>query len=172
MRETSAWSIPLRVDAIPEEGSHLEVSADEATRAALAREAGVRGVSFASASFDVSRRPGGGAGVSGTVRATVQQICGVSLEPMDNDVVESFALVFMPGAPSPAAAGDDLAARDNVEETEPLIDGHIDLGAIATEFLILGIDLYPRKEGAVLAAPPAQEDRTSPFNVLGALKER
>ena len=31
----------------------------------------------------------------------------------------------------------------------------VDLGAVATEFLLLGIDPYPRKPGAVFEAPPA-----------------
>ena len=52
--------------------------------------------------------------------------------------------------------------------------GVIDLGAVATEFLILGIDPYPRKPGAVFAAPPAApgEAAEHPFAALAALKSR
>ena len=35
---------------------------------------------------------------------------------------------------------------------EPLHDGAVDLGAVATEFLLLGIDPYPRKPDAVFEA--------------------
>ena len=49
---------------------------------------------------------------------------------------------------------------------EPLVDGTVDLGAIATEFLILGIDPYPRKPGAVFEAPPAGDGSAHPFAAL------
>jgi hypothetical protein len=47
----------------------------------------------------------------------------------------------------------------------------VDLGALATEFLILGLDPYPRKAGAVFQPPaPAQPDE-SPFAALAKLKK-
>ena len=33
---------------------------------------------------------------------------------------------------------------------DPIVDGKIDLGALAAEFMILGLDPYPRKPGVVL----------------------
>ncbi len=53
------------------------------------------------------------------------------------------------------------------DEPDPVIDGKIDLGALAAEFFALGLDPYPRKPGAVL-----DEERTnaepidSPFSAL------
>jgi hypothetical protein len=55
---------------------------------------------------------------------------------------------------------------------ELLVDGVVDLGAIATEFLILGIDPYPRKAGAVFDPPAAGDESGHPFAALAALKER
>ena len=43
------------------------------------------------------------------------------------------------------------------DEPEPLVDGVADLGAAATEFLLLAIDPYPRKPDAVFE-PPKTED--------------
>jgi hypothetical protein len=43
---------------------------------------------------------------------------------------------------------------------------------LATEFLILGIDPYPRKPGAEFAAPKAEDNREHPFAALEALKKR
>ena len=54
---------------------------------------------------------------------------------------------------------------------EALIDGTIDLGELATEFLILGIDPYPRKVGSVFEAPMPGEDSARPFAALSALKK-
>ena len=67
-------------------------------------------------------------------------------------------------------------ATGSVEEVpldgpEPLTGGVIDLGVIATEFLILAIDPYPRKPGAVFEAPDAPDDSDQPFAALAALKK-
>ena len=49
----------------------------------------------------------------------------------------------------------------------------VDLGAIATEFLLLGIDPYPRKPGVVFEALADDEyDTAQPFSALAALKKR
>ena len=58
------------------------------------------------------------------------------------------------------------------EPPEPLIEGKVDLGAIATEFLLLGIDPYPRKAGAEFAAVNTADDSARPFAALEALKKR
>jgi hypothetical protein len=52
-----------------------------------------------------------------------------------------------------------------------MVDGVVDLGAIATEFLILGIDPYPRKPGAVFEPPQSGDGEASPFAALAALKK-
>ena len=44
-------------------------------------------------------------------------------------------------------------------------------GAVATEFLLLGLDPYPRKPGAVFDAPPADDPASRPFAALAALKK-
>ena len=55
---------------------------------------------------------------------------------------------------------------------EPIVNGAIDLGKLATEFLVLGIDTYPRKPGAAFAAPETPPDPDEhPFAALRALKE-
>jgi hypothetical protein len=54
---------------------------------------------------------------------------------------------------------------------EPLTDGSVDLGVIATEYFLLGIDPYPRKEGAVFEAAPAKDPRESPFAALADLAD-
>jgi hypothetical protein len=51
-----------------------------------------------------------------------------------------------------------------------MIGGRIDLGALATEFLMLAIDPYPRKPGATFEAPAA-DPGGHPFAALAALKK-
>ncbi len=47
----------------------------------------------------------------------------------------------------------------------------VDLGAIATEYFLLGIDPYPRKPGAEFQSPSAGEAAANPFAALAALKK-
>ena len=44
--------------------------------------------------------------------------------------------------------------------------GCVDLGAIATEYFLLGIDPYPRKEGAVFEPRLAKDPAANPFAAL------
>jgi hypothetical protein len=62
-------------------------------------------------------------------------------------------------------------AFEAAEPPEPLVDGIIDLGVIAVEFLMLGIDPYPRKKGVEFVTPNAPDPATSPFSALGKLKK-
>jgi hypothetical protein len=158
-----AWSVPLALREVPETGLHLELEANESARSAIAKAAGLTGIPKLHASFEVARR-GAGLQVTGRVTADVGQTCVVTLEPMTGAVDEDIDLLFLPGAPEPVAGGD---AEKNVPE--PLLDGRVDLGAIATEFLVLGIDPYPRKEGASFDAP--KPDHDTPHPALAALKK-
>ena len=48
----------------------------------------------------------------------------------------------------------------------------VDLGAVASEFLLLGIDPYPRKPGVKFEPPPRAGDAAAhPFAALEALKK-
>ncbi len=81
--------------------------------------------------------------------------------------------------PSSARPATSEAAEDGSERPqrswngpEPLIGGGVDLGALATEFLILGLDPYPRKPGAVFEAPQDVKPDPGPFAALAGLKEK
>ena len=94
----------------------------------------------------------------------------VTLEPVANEIKEAVDLLFVP--PQPAAEEGEAAAepRDvKWDDPEPLIDGVVDLGALATEFLILGIDPYPRKPGAIFEPPHNGGPQSRPFAALGKL---
>ena len=161
------WSVPVVVQDIPETGFHIEIDAPEPARAELAALAGLRELPRVSAVFDVAHR-GAGVRVTGQVSARVGQTCVVTLEPIESDLQEPVDLVFAPIAA--AAMQTEVDADD--ELSEPLVDGKVDVGAIATEFLFLGIDPYPRKAGAEFAPPKADNGEARPFAGLEALKKR
>jgi uncharacterized metal-binding protein YceD (DUF177 family) len=164
------WSVPVRLDEVPESGSQVELAADAAVRAALARAAGVEAIPRLEARFDVVRKGRDGLHVTGRVSATVRQSCVVTLEPVENEVDEAVDLTFVAGEGDArmTTGAEDLAAH---EAPDVLVNGTVDLGAIASEFLILGIDPYPRKAGAVFTAPASDDAADHPFAALAALKK-
>lgn len=167
---SSPWHVPVAVEDVAETGEHFELVADADTRVAVARIAGLRDLPRLEASFDVSRSGIGGLHVAGRVSATVGQACVVTLEPLVNEVNEDVDLLFVPKTAATREASDGATADASDDETEPLIGGLIDLGALATEFLILGLDPYPRRPGAVFQPPQQTGADPSPFAALAPLK--
>ena len=163
------WQVPVAVEDVAETGARFDLVANAQVRAAVARMASLRDLPRLEANFDVTRR-GAGLHVAGRVSATVGQLCIVTLEPLVNEVEEALDLLFVP---QPAAEREDGEVRtrgESADETEPLIGGLVDLGALAIEFLILGLDPYPRKPGAVFQPPEAKPDE-SPFAALASLRK-
>ncbi len=54
----------------------------------------------------------------------------------------------------------------DADAPDPLIDGAIDLRAIVSEFLTLGLDLYPRSPGATFQEPAPEGAKDGPFAAL------
>jgi len=166
------WAVPVTLEEIPDSGLHMEIEAPPETRAALAKLAEVRDIPRLTAVFDLVRADGG-VDVSGRVRARVEQTCVVTLEPVENDVDEPVEVAFRLGAEPAAMPTHVSQVLDEDEDLpEPLVGGKVDLGALATEFLLLGIDPYPRKPGAEFAPPHPAEPGEHPFAGLDALKKR
>jgi uncharacterized metal-binding protein YceD (DUF177 family) len=167
---TNRWHVPLFVSDVPEAGLHIDLTPDEREREAVAALAGLARLPRLEASFDVTRHGRSGLHLVGRVSATVGQTCVVTLDPMENEVDEAVDLVFVP---SPQAGRHEAAEIEVPLEdaVEALGEGTVDLGALATEFLILGIDPYPRKPGTVFQAPSAGDDNAHPFAALAALRK-
>jgi uncharacterized metal-binding protein YceD (DUF177 family) len=162
------------VEEIAATGQRVALVADDAVRAAVAEVAGLRDLPRLEARFELTRRGDAGLHVTGLVLATVEQTCVVTLDPLVNEIEEKIDLVFMPPEPAAAAPTDDDSDNKPQEVKlngpEPLIGGTVDLGALATEFLILGLDPYPRKPGASFEPPAEPKPEESPFAALAKLK--
>jgi len=163
------WHVPVRLEEVPETGLHLDLVADAHVRAGIAALAGVRDISRLEAAVDLARH-GSGLRVTGRVSATVGQTCVVTLESMESLVNEPIDVIF-------AASPTGYLAEENVAfegDDPPEIlsdDGTADLGAVATEFLLLGIDRYPRKPGVEFTSPAQESTAASPFAILVKLKD-
>jgi hypothetical protein len=164
------WSVPLALSDVPDSGRHFDLVADEQARNAVAKHAGLSALPRLEASFDVTLHGRSGLHVLGRVSASVGQTCVVTLEPLENEIDEAIDLVFAPGGALPLVGGGEVEVPA-VDEPEVLVGGVIDLGAIATEFLILGLDPYPRKPDATFEASALGDDAAHPFAALAALKK-
>ena len=167
IKPAQPWHVPVRLEDVPEAGLHLDLVADAEVRAALAAIAGVRDMSRLEAAIDVARQ-GDVLRATGRVSAIVGQTCVVTLEPLENRVDEPVDVVFAPPAAIDPADGTEALHAD--EPPEALVDGIADIGAIAAEFLLLGIDRYPRKPGVEFAPPVDAGADAGPFAVLAKLK--
>src|SRR6266567_2034622 len=169
------WRVPVIVAQIPDTGLHRDVGADAAARKAMAEVAGLREVLSMHASFDVTPNSDGRFRVIGHVSARIGQTCVVTLDPIENEIDEAIDLMFAPPERIPALADlvdDDVESEAEIPDPpEPIINGVIDLGRLATDALLLGVDPYPRKPGAVFEPQVAAADpEDHPCAALKALK--
>jgi uncharacterized metal-binding protein YceD (DUF177 family) len=172
------WSVPVSLAEVPETGRHFDLAADEVTRIAIARLAALSGLPRLEAAFDLTLHGRAGLHVIGHVSATVEQTCVVTLDPVENQIEEAVDLIFVPADAATRAERVQRGESDGIgasiltdDPPEVLRNGMVDLGAIATEFLLLGIDPYPRKAGAVFREDRSGDDAAHPFAALAALKK-
>jgi uncharacterized metal-binding protein YceD (DUF177 family) len=149
----------LRVEPLPKNGLEESIEANEAERKALAKLNGLPGIARLTAHFRIAkwRR---GVKVEGEVQAHVTQTCVVTLEPFDTQIEEPIEVRFLP--PDAKAPESD----DETDAPDPLIDGRIDLGALASEFLTLALDPYPRKPGVAFEPSADSAPEVTPFGRL------
>jgi hypothetical protein len=169
------WSVPIVVAQIPDTGLHREFEAGKAVRDRMAEVGGLREIMSATASLDVTPKGGGRFHVAGRVQARIGQICVVSLDPIENDIDEAIDLIFAPPDQIPELADlvDDAAESDTEipDPPEPIENGVIDLGRVATDALFLAVDPYPRKPDVVFEPPVVADDpEDHPFAALKALQ--
>jgi uncharacterized metal-binding protein YceD (DUF177 family) len=175
LKDNPPFSRIVAVDPMPDDGFDIAIEADAAERAALASLDGLAAIAKLDAVFRIVRRLRSGVHVSGRVTAMITQTCVVSLEPFESAIEEPVDVDFMRIEDIEKAEREKLSSRDQARPDEeeadppdPIIDGKIDLGALAAEFLALALDPYPRKPGVSFEdiLPQVPEDRESPFAIL------
>jgi uncharacterized metal-binding protein YceD (DUF177 family) len=169
------WRYQVLVAQIPDTGLHRDIEAASAVCEAMAELAEVREIRSAHASFDVTLTRDGRVHVAGQIRAVVGQICVVTLDPMETAIDEAIDLEFAPPEQIPQLSDLVDAAEESDKEIpdppEPIVNGMIDLGRVATDALFLAIDPYPRKPGAMFEPKlEAADPQDHPFAALEALK--
>ena len=194
-----AFSRPLDVASVPAKGVSVTIEPAASDYPAIAAECGLPAVASLRVSYKVTPRAGGRVAVVGDLVARATQVCVVSLEPFESDLSQDIDLTFAPTAealddwfeadgPRRGRRGEpERRARvprettpqpvhgdDQPDPPDPIIDGKIDLGAVALEFLVLALDPYPRKPGVAFDGAVGGEDAPEPtaFAGLAHLKDR
>ena len=158
------FSRTIRASQIGQTPRAERITADAASRAALAAAYGLPEIAELTGDFLLSHEAGGVIAAELGLRARLTQTCVITLEPFEAELTERARLRFVPAATIGEAAdlGDLDAAALEAPDDLPYAGDIIDLGAALAEQLALALDPYPRRPGASL--PTAEDDRSSVFS--------
>jgi len=177
----SAFSRPVSVEKIKPQGLADTISATEHECELLTEQLKIHRLDALSFDYKILPWKKGGVEVSGMVKASIEEICVVSLDQFTSEISEPVKRIYE--RHSDATAKNpllDLETLDDLEDDVPdmIEGGKIDLGEIAVETLALSLSPYPRKPGVVfedhVESDPEEDNNrggTNPFEVLKSLKK-
>lgn len=172
-------SFQISVSRLPKAGMPIRFEATPDELIALARRLDIPAVESLVAEVTVSAWRAEGVKISGTLSADVVQTDVVTLDPIRQTVAEDVDLLFVPEhsrlARLPDATDGEIHLDPEGDDIPETFSGdRIDLGAVLTEILALGLDPYPRGAGAVFdefdTDPDPSAGVVSPFAALRKLK--
>lgn len=153
---------------IPPRGQQVHVEATAEECEALAKDFGLPGIQGLSGDFKLISSAKG-IHVTGLVKASVTQVCVVTLDPFDSIIEEEVEVDFAEPSGMPPEPPTDI---NEYEPPDEIVNGQIDLGVLAAEFLALGLDPYPRKPGVDFNYRDPGDEKETPFAALGKLKTK
>lgn len=164
MTPAPEFSRPQRLDQIGAGNADVTIAAMAAECAALAARFDLAAIRALSAEI-VLRREATGIIASGRVRASVEQFCVATGDPVPAKIDEAFAIRFVP---EPTDTADEVELSEDEVDTVFYSGGAIDLGEAAAETMALALDPFPRSPAAtealrsagVLDEAGVQEKRT------------
>jgi Large ribosomal RNA subunit accumulation protein YceD len=166
------FSHTIPATSVPRTGQTNILKVSPVQREAIAAFLDIPSLESLDATVTIVPARGGSFHVTGEVRASVHQLCGVSLEPFPTAVHEQIDARFAPDDRLEAIAKKEIERTlEDEEPPEPLTSGMIDIGALAVEALALGLDPYPRKPGIKTPVLGDNDVSESPFAALLALKK-
>ena len=149
--------------------------ADGPERQALASELGILACDALEAEYVVTPISDGRFRVEGELRCRLVQPCGVTLDPVIQDMVEPIDVEFWPKARQldDRTAGIDFDALEG-DDPEPIEQGEIRIGRLIGEIVASALDPFPRSPDAELDHSEAGDDDDksagNPFAALARLK--
>lgn len=166
------WPMQVNLRSVPRDPLRTRLQPDEATLKVLARQLGL--VSIKSLQADVALGPWeDGAELTGWLKAEVVQTCSVTAEPLDSTVDAGFSVRMVPpGSPrAPTETLEEIEIDAMSEDPPDVLESDvIDVSHYVVEHLVLELDPFPRKPGAVFEAPE-EPVSLSPFAALAKLRD-
>lgn len=168
--ENPEFPRPVDLARIGDAGTRLEIEANAAERAALAKRFGVPSIDSLRADVELRRIRGGAAvKLAGQLTAEVTQSCVVTLEPVRQHVEEAFEILYSDDVTHEQSV---IGAVSDIAWPEPLPEGPLDVGEAVAEQLSLALDPYPRAPGVTLEPQWTEGSKAAkPFAALGKLKK-
>ena len=158
------YSEPVRLHQVAG-GVKRTLEPDAAARARIVKALDLASLDAFTAEMDLKPTDAGWR-LSGRVRASLAQTCGITLEPLPLEIDAPFVLNL---AEAVDEESDEIVITMDDESPDLIENGQIDLGQYAVEQLALRLDPFPRKLGAEFVQPPEPEE-ISPFAVLKQLR--
>ena len=169
MTEELGWD--HAIGDIPDNGLQVERAASAEEREAITRSLDLLACSSLTARYTLLPRSAGHFRLTGTLTAQIEQSCVVTLEPLSNEIAESYSVDYWPETEIPEPEGGVVDVHDE-PDLEPIVMGRIKVGRVIFECLAGGIDLFPRKPGVALEsleASPGNEGAGKPEGPFAAL---
>lgn len=168
----SDWKHVIRLADLARGSVSVRLEPDAETLGKLAKELNLEALLALSGKLTV--RPWlDGAEIQGRYSARVVQICGVTLDPFEEELEGDIALqVVPPGSPHALIESEGAEISLDLDAPDPpdVLEGEeIDLAHYLVEQLLLDLDPFPRKPGVAFDYTPAVTEE-SPFAVLKTLK--
>lgn len=161
----------LQLDQI-RDGDRLDLCADADERRVAAGRIGLLSLHRLEAHVVLSR-DGQRVRATGRLKASLEQPCVATGDPVPSHIDEPFDLLFLP---EPKSGTDEEVELGEADLDTVFHDGSaIDLGGAITDTLALTVDPYPRSAGADAALKEAgvlTEEEASPFAALAALRSK
>jgi uncharacterized metal-binding protein YceD (DUF177 family) len=148
----------------------IELIADEGERERIAERLGLRSLSRLDAHVTMEREKDR-IRARGRLRASLDQSCVATGEPVAEHVDEPFEIVFVP-EPRDGRPDEEIELGADDCDTVFYEGGAIDLGTAVADTLALSIDPYPRSpnaEDALREAGVMSEAEAGPFGALAKL---
>jgi uncharacterized metal-binding protein YceD (DUF177 family) len=167
MRDDFAHRVPL--DRI-RDGERVELTADDTERQAIAERLGLRSLERLEAHVKLAR-DAAKIRAQGRLRASLEQSCIATGEPVAEHIDEPFEIVFLP-EPGGESVEDEIELASEDCDVVFYEGGAIDLGTAIADTLALAVDPYPRSAGADAALRDAgviSEAEAGPFAGLAKL---
>ena len=172
------WSARIAVAQIPETGLHRDIEADRRCAYGIGED---RGLARQSNCPGIVRSDCPGAMTACMCRAGYRRVSDrpawcPSIRSRTTSSKRSTSSLYrkagFANSPRPSMMT-RCRPRNSGMRPEPIINGVIDLGRLATDVLFLGIDPYPRKSDAVFVAPASAADpEDHPFAALKRAEKR